>query len=90
MRAHDKLMTPPLALIEWEDATMLDTGTWVDHEGEAPKYEPKVFLQAGFVLYDGKEGVIITSAWSPDKIAPRDQIPRGMIRKVTYLKRGGN
>lgn len=80
------LMTPPLALIEWEDATLRDLGTWVDNEPMA--YEAKLFLQVGFVLHDDAEGVIITSAWSPDKIAPRDQIPRGMIRKMTYLKRG--
>lgn len=81
-----KVLTPPLAVIEWEDASLLDVGTWVDNE--PVKYEAKMFVQVGFVLYDGDEGVILTSAWSPDKIAPRDQIPRGMIRKLTYLRRG--
>jgi len=45
-------------------------------------------MQVGFVLHDGDDGMILTACWSPDKIAPRDQIPRGMIRKVTYLRRG--
>lgn len=80
----DALMTPPLAMIEWEDACLIDVGSWVDNE--PVKYEPRMFIQVGFVLYDGKDGLIITSAWSPDKIAPRDQIPRGMIRKLTYIK----
>lgn len=81
-----RVFTPPLAVIEWEDASLLDVETWVDNE--PVKYEPKMFVQVGFVLYDGDEGVILTAAWSPDKIAPRDQIPRGMIRKMTYLRRG--
>jgi hypothetical protein len=81
-------MTPPVALIEWEDAAVIDDGgPWIDHDGSPSKYQPKHFMQVGFVLYDGDEGVIITSAWSPDKIAVRDQIPRGMIRRLTYIKR---
>lgn len=77
-------MTPPLVLVLWEDACNLDTDAWADNN--PVKYEPKLFHQVGFLLYDGKEGVIITSAWSLDKVAPRDQIPRGMIRKITKLK----
>lgn len=81
---HD-VMTPPLAMIEWEDATLVDNmGAWADNE--PVKYTPKMFIQVGFILYDGVEGVILTSAWSPDKVAARDQIPRGMIRKLTYIK----
>lgn len=86
MKTPTKLMTPPLAMVEWEDASLLDTEPWVDNEEQ--KYDAKLFLQVGFVLYDGKEGVILTAAWSPDKIATREQIPRGMIRKITYIKRG--
>ncbi|MEJ7932595.1 hypothetical protein WG922_21675 [Ramlibacter sp. AN1015] len=77
-------MTPPLVLIEWEDATLRDLGTWVDNE--PIKYEAKMFVQVGFLLSDTDEGVIITSAWSPEKIAPRDQIPAGMIRRKVFLK----
>ena len=80
------VMTPPMVLIEWEDATLRDLGTWVDND--PIKYEHKMFVQIGFLLADTEHGVIITSAWSPDKIAPRDQIPKGMIRKMVYLKRG--
>lgn len=76
--------SPPLVLIEWEDACNLDTDAWADNN--AVKYEAQTFLQVGFLIYDGKEGVIITSAWSQDKVAPRDQIPRGMIRRVQKLK----
>lgn len=79
-------MTPPLVLIEWEDACLRDVGAWVDNEPIA--YEPKLFVQVGFLLSDTDAGVIITSAWSPDKIAPRDQIPAGMIRRKVFLKGG--
>lgn len=76
--------TPPLVMIEWEDACALDTETWADNG--PVKYEAKTFKQVGFLLYDGKEGIILTAAWSPDKVAPRDQIPRGMVRKITKLR----
>lgn len=77
---------PPLVLVLWEDACALDSETWADNE--PVKYEPVLFQQVGFLLYEGKEGVILTAAWSPDKVAPRDQIPRGMLRKITKLKGG--
>lgn len=75
---------PPLVLITWEDACNLDTDAWADNN--PVKYEPQLFQQVGFLLHECKEGVIITSAWSVDKVAPRDQIPRGMIRSVKRLK----
>lgn len=76
---------PPLVLVTWEDATLLDTGgAWADNKDH--KYEPKLFVSVGFLLYDGKEGVILTSAWSVDTVAARDQIPRGMVRSMRKLK----
>lgn len=75
---------PPLVLVTWEDATLLDSGAWSD--ATEHKYKPQVFVSVGFLLYDGKEGVILTNAWSLDIVAARDQIPRGMIRSVKKLK----
>jgi hypothetical protein len=75
---------PPLVMVTWEDATLLDTGAWADNKDH--KYSPKTFISVGFLLYDGKEGLILTSAWSPDMVAARDQIPRGMVRKVQKLR----
>lgn len=75
---------PPLVMVTWEDATLLDTGAWADNKDH--KYAPKTFISVGFLLYDGKEGLILTSAWSPDMVAARDQIPRGMVRKVQKLR----
>lgn len=76
---------PPLVRVEWEDACCLDPDErWVDHKEH--KYVALVVTSIGFLLHESKAGVIITAAWSPDCIGPRDQIPRGMIRKLTRLK----
>lgn len=75
---------PPLVMIVWEDATMLDCEAWAPNKDH--RYSPKHFVSVGFLLYDGKEGVILTSAWSPDTVAARDQVPRGMIRSIKRLK----
>lgn len=77
-------MAPQLVLVEWEDASVLDSAAWADNENH--NYKPKHFFSIGFLLYDGKEGIILTSAWSQETVAARDQIPRGMIRKVKKLK----
>lgn len=75
---------PPLALVVWEDARALDPGqTWVHHKRTA--YRPLLVHSTGFLLYDGPEGVVLTSAWSEDVTGPRDQIPRGMIRELKRL-----
>jgi hypothetical protein len=75
---------PPLVLVTWEDATLLDLDPWTPNKDH--KYSPKHFVSVGFLLYEGKEGVILTSAWSVDTVASRDQIPRGMIRSIKKLK----
>jgi hypothetical protein len=75
---------PPLVLVQWEDATLLDLEPWAVNKDHT--YSPKLFTSVGFLLYDGKEGLILTSAWSVDTVAARDQIPRGMIRSIKRLK----
>lgn len=78
-------MSPPLVEVEWEDACCLDPNErWVDHG--ANKYVPLIVKSIGYLLYSGKEGIILTAAWSPDCTGPRDQIPQGMVRKVRKLK----
>lgn len=77
---------PALVLVEWEDAQGLDTGSWA-HEDDDQKYEPLIMHSVGFVLFDGDPGIILTATYSTACIAPRDQIPRGMIRKVTVLRK---
>jgi hypothetical protein len=74
---------PPAVAISWEDASA-DGGAWVDNKEHA--YKPKMFVTVGFLLYDGDDGVTVTSSWSEDMVAARDMIPRGMIHSVTFLE----
>jgi len=77
-------ITPCLVRVLWEDAACLDDGTWVTDESS--DYKPVLITSVGFLLHDSEAGVIITAAWSPDNMGPRDQIPRGMIRRMDYLE----
>jgi hypothetical protein len=81
------LVDHPLVLVEWEDATLIDSeDTWVDRN-EPTAYTPHVMQSVGFLLFDGPEGIILTDTLSPHVQAPRDQIPRGMIRAIHKLRR---
>lgn len=70
-------------LVEWEDACSRDLGPWVDKQDW--HWEPKIVMELGFVLYDGPEGLIITSAYNESQLGPVTQIPRGMVRNITEL-----
>lgn len=75
---------PPMVLVVWEDAKVVDDGaTWAENKPVA--YRPHVFHQVGFLVSDTAAGVILTAAWHPEMVAARDQIPRGMIRSMTVL-----
>ena len=75
---------PPLVLVEWEDAKVLDDGgPWAVN---APTdYRPHLVQQVGFLMLDAPEGIHLTPAWHPELIAARDQIPRAMIRRIVPL-----
>jgi hypothetical protein len=74
-----------LAYVIWEDASELDVTAWSEHE-EDFTYSPVLCKQVGFVLYDGPEGLVITNGVIADGVvARRNQIPRGMIRRVEWL-----
>lgn len=75
-----------LVVVTWEDATELDATPWT-HEQEV-EYTPLLVTQCGFVLYDGPEGLVLTSAYAPDIVARKQQIPRGMIVKIEELSYG--
>ncbi len=75
---------PPLVLVIWEDATVLDTGAWADNGKH--DYKPCIFHQVGFLIAHSDAGVILSSAWHPETVAARDQIPRGMIRSMSVLE----
>jgi hypothetical protein len=74
-----------LAYVEWEDAADLDDSPWAFHD-DSFMYQPVVAHQVGFVLYDGPEGMVLTSSYiGDDTYGCRSQIPRGMIRSVTII-----
>lgn len=75
---------PPLVIVDWEDAKVLDDSAWADNDNHT--YEAQIFQSVGFLLHDGPKGIILTQAWSEKMVGARDQIPRGMIRKVRKLK----
>jgi hypothetical protein len=72
------------ALIVWEDACDLDSTPWAEHD-ESYIYEPVLVTQVGYILYDGEEGIVLTNAYYDEIVGRRSQIPRGMIRSITYL-----
>ncbi len=75
---------PPLVLVVWEDAKVLDAGPWAENKEHA--YKPHHVYQTGFLLHHDDNGVILTQAWHPDIVAARDQIPIGMIRRMVVLQ----
>ena len=83
-----KLTRPPLVLVVWEDACELDTEAWVHDTDHAYQPEMAIIHSVGFLLSDVKAGVVISSAWCEDgkMVGRREQIPRGMVRKITKLR----
>lgn len=76
-----------LVLIEWEDASIADEGTWVNRADlEAPKVV--IFRQVGWLLGISPTEVVLTAAVGDDLIAPRDRIPLGMVRSIVELDPG--
>lgn len=82
--AASKAVIPPLVLVEWEDAARLDDTTWAVNT-PITKSEAVLFQTIGFLLHADEDRIIVTGSWSPDTIGPRDQIPRGMVRKISRL-----
>lgn len=76
---------PPLVLLEWEDAKVIDNGAWA--ENVSHDYKPHIFLQVGFLLSSNEHGVVLTQAWHPELVAARDQIPLACIRSMTVLRK---
>ena len=75
----------PLVLVEWEDAHVRDSDTWV--EDQPNTWAPFIVQTVGFVLYDGPEGVMLVESKAPGMTGQRVQLPRGMIRSVTVLRK---
>jgi hypothetical protein len=77
---------PQMVCVTWEDASAPDDGPWAENKDHT--YKPHMFESVGFLLYDGPDGITLTSSWSDTIVAARDYIPRGMIHKIKKLKYG--
>lgn len=79
---------PPLVVVIWEDATELDTTAWVQETEHDYRPDFAIVHSVGFLLHESKAGVVLTSAWCEDggQVARREQVPRGMIRKIVRLR----
>jgi hypothetical protein len=75
---------PPIVLVIWEDAKVIDDGAWAENKNH--DYKPHLVHQVGFLLKHTEEGVLLTQGWHPELVAARDQIPLGMIRSMTVLQ----
>lgn len=75
----------PLVLVVWEDARTMDGGPWVSNQ--EVEYKPYLIHQVSFLLRDQPEGIVLSQAIASDIVGVPDQIPRGMIRSIKYLKK---
>lgn len=75
---------PPVVMVEWEDAKVLDSGPWAETDQEHT-YKKHIVHQVGFLLAHTEDGLILTQSWHPELVAARDQIPLGMVRSITPL-----
>lgn len=73
-----------LVLVQWEDASVLDDGAWVERDS-APAPEPKVFTQVGFLVSANERELILTQAFDERTMAARERIPRGMVVRIVEL-----
>lgn len=73
-----------LVEVLWEDAAALPHG-WND---KPPKVEPHMALSVGYLIINNKEAVVL--AMDSDfhgQHCSLGQIPKGMVRKITVLRR---
>ena len=84
MSTEEPPVPPPLVLVVWEDAKVVDSSPWAENKGH--EYKAHMVHQVGFLLAHTDQGVILTQAWHPETVAARDQIPIGMVRSMTLLK----
>jgi hypothetical protein len=75
-----------MVLVEWEDVKVLDSETWVENKPIADT-KPFVVFTVGFLLHSDSQRLVLVESWNTDLTGPRQQIPRGMVRRVSKLRR---
>ena len=78
---------PPLVKVIWEDAGSTNTNVWTNSKDKL-EWKSIVHDQTGYLVYDGPEGVMLSSSWNEELMASPEQIPRGMIRAIHRLSVG--
>lgn len=78
-----------LVRVIWEDASVVDDGTWVSRDG-LKKPEPVIFDQVGWLWELTPAHVVLCDCAGKELIAPRTRIPLGMVRSMReYAPNGG-
>lgn len=72
------------ALVVWEDACELTDSPWEFSQDEY-EYDPRIVRQIGFIIHQDEHGIQMTSAYTDNQIARRQQIPARMIKQITLL-----
>lgn len=74
-----------IVLIDWVDSCSLHgSGVWSDKE-TVSNIKPHKCRSAGFVIYDGKDHIIVASSDSGDECSGDMCIPKSAITKTTVL-----
>ncbi len=76
-------MTAPLKLVRvmWEDASVVDTDTWVDR-ATMPPATPMVFDSVGWLIELTPEHVVLSDCVGAQHIGPRLRLPLGMVKQI--------
>lgn len=81
------LSSPDLMLVEWEDAAT--HGGWNQHEEVVEFHkEPFTCLTVGFLWASDKTGITLVQTLGPSCYGALWKIPKGMIKRVSVIKRG--
>lgn len=70
-----------MVLVEWEDASVLDSEPWVD-KATAPDPKPRIFFQVGWLVSMDAEAIVLCHAADEDTTSTRERIPTGMVRRI--------
>lgn len=71
-------------LVVWEDACEMSDTPW-EFAQEDYVYEPRIVHQIGYLVQEDEHGIMLTSAYTDNQIARRQQIPQKMIKTITFL-----
>lgn len=77
-------MTPVYVL--WEDAAEMDHTSWVSRDEKHDSISPILVHEVGYMLHEDDKHIVLTSAYTDYQVGRRTQIPKGMVRKIKYLK----